>query len=772
MELDLDDVCVGPASDEESLHPSNDDVLLPPLSPEQAGDEQGPPRASLCDSPMFGRFAGWLVSEPVPPTVAPAVVLGLAELEWRLSAPSPALVASHAAANVFLRARGREPWAYLQYEIKEACFLQDRVELPHNFDCRVPLASQRIRTICSRCLFLGARSLDAVTDALDMLVGTVLVLSAAVAGGLHDGVRDVLVRSLALGDRLPVPRIPFRSPPLALLKRIRKQERELKVSAQPYGPQTLATFMEGYNDVLFFLPPGVAEADQNPAPRRRFGRLLQPEDPVKLFRGLNVVQYLRSSRFFGKVMDAQHHYKHGFHAAPRDASSDPSRTAYDRAASRLDMVDMLIDRRIFAADRKFDRIASIHLYSDSSPVTGEELQGMVCDVVLKDHTNRRSVLPGSSLAYGCFNAVSKMVALVWAIFLIAGPTQAGIQYFVDKVLSITTDSGTEIHMVEVVDFLAAFMMWMEGVPLSDCAHLVDHDRRLLHNAVRLSGWGHGWSNLMKAIAGVCPKWPLFLERMRVLIAFYRNKTWRRWARRALKHSGINLAPLKTFSANIAKWRYQTIPACQHDLLELRAITQMHLRPEFYKNAKDQKFIASVFQAAKDDEFWAFTEASYTFLFMPSEACRRWGMTCNCAHHIEQRQAGKNIFHVFYNGRKLATVWPHLEEEKRQRSRLLATLLLRRWRATLRSRIGFWQCSLKKFRNRSVLWLLGGAPLVHCTGTHSGRRQGGDAIVGLKAVGEARPLHAQDHSQGWKGYPTTGFGCRGDARSRRGLYVAC
>jgi len=91
---------------------------------------------------------------------------------------------------------------------------------------------------------------------------------------------------------------------------------------------------------------------------------------------------------------------------------------------------------------------------------------------------------------------------------------------------------------------------------------------------------------------------------------------------------------------------------------------MHLRPEFYKNAKDQKFIASVFQAAKDDEFWAFTEASYTFLFMPSEACRRWGMTCNCAHHIEQRQAGKKHISCFYNGRKLATVWPHLEEEKK------------------------------------------------------------------------------------------------------------
>ena len=75
-------------------------------------------------------------------------------------------------------------------------------------------------------------------------------------------------------------------------------------------------------------------------------------------------------------------------------------------------------------------------------------------------------------------------------------------------------------------------------------------------------------------------------------------------------------------------------------------------------------MASVFQAAKDHEFWTFTEGAYAYVFNPCEECRRRGMTCECPDHIRERKDGKKHVPCFYNGRKLATVWTHLEVEKR------------------------------------------------------------------------------------------------------------
>ena len=94
-----------------------------------------------------------------------------------------------------------------------------------------------------------------------------------------------------------------------------------------------------------------------------------------------------------------------------------------------------------------------------------------------------------------------------------------------------------------------------------------------------------------------------LGKMRVMVSFYRNKTYRKWLRRALRKEGVDVTPLLHFSASFIKWRYQTVPLVESELVRLRFISQNHLRREFFTHAKDKKFIASVFEAAEDMEFW-------------------------------------------------------------------------------------------------------------------------------------------------------------------------
>ena len=55
------------------------------------------------------------------------------------------------------------------------------------------------------------------------------------------------------------------------------------------------------------------------------------------------------------------------------------------------------------------------------------------------------ILPGSTLAYGHTDTMSKGVALVWAIWLIASPTRDDVTWFCHNVRSFTTDFGVEVH---------------------------------------------------------------------------------------------------------------------------------------------------------------------------------------------------------------------------------------------------------------------------------------------------------------------------------------
>ena len=57
-----------------------------------------------------------------------------------------------------------------------------------------------------------------------------------------------------------------------------------------------------------------------------------------------------------------------------------------------------------------------------------------------------------------------------------------MRWFCSKVRSFTTDFGNELHLLEMPDVVSAVVMWVEGVPLEKCRHLVHGDRRLFQKA--------------------------------------------------------------------------------------------------------------------------------------------------------------------------------------------------------------------------------------------------------------------------------------------------
>ena len=231
---------------------------------------------------------------------------------------------------------------------------------------------------------------------------------------------------------------------------------------------------------------------------------------------------------------------------------------------------------------------------------------------------------------------------MWAVFLIAGPSEACIRYVFTKVASVVTDHGTELQMLTVPDVNSAFVRWNDGWPLARCAPLVDSNERLFTNALRISGWCHAWGNLMKEVAHACPAWPRVEKQMRNMVTFYKNRTWRMWVKRALQERGVelDLTVLDSFPASMTKWRYETIANCMACLDCLRAISQGHLRIEMFANAQDKVLIKEVFEIAKDADFWSFISFAHRNVFQRCELCRHFGMVCNCEKHTQQREEAR------------------------------------------------------------------------------------------------------------------------------------
>ena len=246
-------------------------------------------------------------------------------------------------------------------------------------------------------------------------------------------------------------------------------------------------------------------------------------DPIRLLRATFFSNFLRRQSDFTTAMGFAYAYDHDDQEPEdRDVSRDPSESALHRSLRRLDVVDILIRRREFHAWVKYDISSSINVWTDSSPVSGDELQGLAMDITFTDDSTLRIYLPGATLQYGHCDAVNKAAGLLHAIWMIAGPGYNEVAHVCSKITSVTTDMGVEMGTVTLPDFILAFCKYMEGVPANALSGYVDRSVRWLPAALRLAGWGHAYGNMMKATAMSVQRWPQLLRQMRALVSFFQK----------------------------------------------------------------------------------------------------------------------------------------------------------------------------------------------------------------------------------------------------------
>ena len=146
-----------------------------------------------------------------------------------------------------------------------------------------------------------------------------------------------------------------------------------------------------------------------------------------------------------------------------------------KARVTLDIVSMKLHRIAFsrrmATDAPRPYARNLYLYCDASPQwRGTEMFAATVDE--SDGTSiTRCMLPLVSLARNQLDAIGKMVALLWQLWLIYGPSWDRMRAALSRVRGIVSDAGVERLIVDSQDTLDLFFMYMH--PL-----LVPPDQRL------------------------------------------------------------------------------------------------------------------------------------------------------------------------------------------------------------------------------------------------------------------------------------------------------
>ena len=669
-------IIVGPAPHGEPDEDVDGIVLGPPVAPPperaRSGGHQGRPRSETRE----GTFIAWLVGDPtarplpetgdafVPDAPASPEIVGLAMCAWVFVEPSAAEEAEHAAlSRVGGRSRAMPAWGFVRYSFLNVHLFDAPRPLPQlDTDLTDPVTAVTLSDLFADVASgPSGRSVRDVLDAHAVLSVTVVSLPWRFLWHAVSWDRPALWRSWRLGARTDFSDHVHAQPPASVVGSWRR-----KVAIAGQGAPLLRRKRPRaatYEDVVLALPDKRLRS-QPSEPRKRTGfmRNRTELDPLHLLRALFFARHLHNTRCFSEAMADAHVYLHPEDERARDSSKDPSRSALDRGMERLDIVDLLLHRREFHADAQFDRIESICLLTDGSPNTGTEIQGMVMDVLRRDGSTETIVLPGCTLLYGMFDAVSKSIALLHALWVIAGPDYATLEYVLRKVICVTTDFGCEVRTLEMVDCVRAYCEWMRGVPWESLRPLVNRDRRWLPNAIRIGGWSHTMGTIMKHTVESWSGWPRKLEQVRHLVAFCRNASWRTYLKKALALNppdGVDLDTLDHFSEQIAKWRYEAVAAIFSTLTKVFPALK-HARQEMFANAKDRAMITGAFDAIGDPELEPFLAATSAEVFEKVEKDRHWGMICTCPEHVARRIAGEKHVACWWNSRRLPEAWTFIK----------------------------------------------------------------------------------------------------------------
>ena len=119
------------------------------------------------------------------------------------------------------------------------------------------------------------------------------------------------------------------------------------------------------------------------------------------------------------------------------------------------------------------------------------------------------VLPGVALWYGSLGVVDKAAALLWALYLVAGPDPNILRWVCWNVRSITTDMGTERLIAQMRDLVPG-MFRVLGAPRAPLMS------RMFPFASPVAGWLHFWDLMLQKLLNSMRFFPRWITAFKVM----------------------------------------------------------------------------------------------------------------------------------------------------------------------------------------------------------------------------------------------------------------
>ena len=326
---------------------------------------------------------------------------------------------------------GGQPYAFVQYTIKDVWRLERFVPMDNILESgwineRAAFLEDLIDCVLesgSTCRDIPKEVFDNVGMVLPIM--TVMSLSAI----LHSQWPAVLWL-VGLTVRTHIASLLPKFPPTSTIQRWKKDRGVRTRAVAEAGASGSSRGLPAYDDIVLELPRAkrCRKADRSTGEPNK-GKIADI-DPVRMIKALTLSTLLRSQRDFKTALTAAR----GWEAADSDddgAVPDDAVHASSlwRGFARCDITYMLLFRREWYADFLHDLIECITIFTDSSPNSGLEFQGMIATVRKTSGDFYSVTLPGSTLAYGLQDVLSKTIALVWSVWLLTGPDVASVEYF-------------------------------------------------------------------------------------------------------------------------------------------------------------------------------------------------------------------------------------------------------------------------------------------------------------------------------------------------------
>ena len=176
--------------------------------------------------------------------------------------------------------------------------------------------------------------------------------------------------------------------------------------------------------------------------------------------------------------------------------------------------------RAFLDTVNWDRVW-IMIFIDASPQwRGVELFAGSFDMISHGIFRycARRLFPQIQIGPLLYTVLGKCFALLWQVWLVAGPDIGRMRAFTDRVRSFCTDLGAERSVFKVPDLLPDFCRHIGvAVPRS-------YVRRqfLFPNAMLVTGWHHVFDGVVR-FGMFSLKWfPSFLNKLKLMVKFFRN----------------------------------------------------------------------------------------------------------------------------------------------------------------------------------------------------------------------------------------------------------